>query len=74
MYEAELVSDSPVRRLQLRAVSRSVRQLSPTSRGTVTLSDRSKYGTSVNGQRLEGDCSVTDGDVITFGLQWNTWT
>ncbi|XP_043202218.1 nibrin-like [Amphibalanus amphitrite] len=49
---------------------------SPTSRGRVTLSDRSKYGTSVNGQRIEpqGDCTLSDGDVVTFGLQWNSWT
>ena len=50
------------------------RQVSSSARGRVTLSDRSKYGTSVNGQRLEGDCTVVDGDVITFGLQWNSWT
>ncbi|XP_037092729.1 nibrin-like [Pollicipes pollicipes] len=42
--------------------------------GQVTLSDRSKYGTSVNGQRMEGDEPVAEGTVITFGLQWNTWT
>lgn len=61
-----------------RSISRSHAVLhSPLdSQPSLSLTDVSKYGTFVNGARLERGVShaLSSGDRVRFGLQWHEWT